>query len=369
MTYRNFHAVLTAVALSFILSSCIQSEALNTEADIESCTLPEGILIAEPIIENNRITLIVNPAADVTRLAINFTLTSGATIDPPNGTVRNFSEPQLYTITSEDGKWNKEYTIHCIKDGIRSTYDFEHYRLVTDATGKEYYEFYEVADTGEEQNIWASGNTGYKIVAAGKTADEYPTVSYENGMVGRGLKLKTRSTGSVGSLLKMPLAAGNLFIGSYSGSLNALTATRFGVPFTFVPTVLTGYYKYKAGDVFTNKAGNIIDDRTDTFDIYGILYETDDKVKYLNGTNSLTSPNLIAIARIADEDKMETDEWTHFALPFEILPGKEIDPDKLANSLYNVSIVFSSSIDGANFSGAVGSTLLIDEVELIHLEK
>ena len=32
---------------------------------------------------------------------------------------------------------------------------------------------------------------------------------------------------------------------------------------------------------------------------------------------------------------------------------------------YKLGIVFSSSVDGAYFRGAVGSTLYIDEVELI----
>ena len=36
----------------------------------------------------------------------------------------------------------------------------------------------------------------------------------------------------------------------------------------------------------------------------------------------------------------------------------------LANRGYNLTIVFSSSIDGATFEGAIGSTLKIDSVKL-----
>jgi len=365
--------ILMAIAiLCLIFNSCIKSEALNSEADIESCIIPEGILIAEPKIENDRITLMLNPAADVTNVPINFILTPGATIEPENGTTRDFSngEKYTYTVTSEDNKWKKIYTLNTSVSGIRTSYDFENYRFFIDkSSGKEvYYEFYEIAENGEEQNIWASGNPGFKFVASGKAPEDYPTVSYENGRTGRCLKLETRSTGSLGSAIKKPIAAGNLFIGSYGGELNALKATHFGVPFTFVPTGLTGYYKYKAGEVYKNETGTVIPDKKDNFDIYAIMYETDDKVKYLDGSNSLTSPNLVAIARISDDKKKETDTWTHFSLPFNMLPGKEIDPKKLANNQYNVSVVFSSSIEGATFSGAVGSTLFIDQVELIHLK-
>ena len=100
----------------------------------------------------------------------------------------------------------------------------------------------------------------------------------------------------------------------------------------------------------------------DTFDIYAILYETDDNVEYLDGTNSLTSPNIVMMARL--EDKKESDEWVPFSIPFILKPGKSIDMDILSSGKYNFSIVLSSSIEGAYFNGAVGSTLLVDEMEL-----
>ena len=133
----------------------------------------------------------------------------------------------------------------------------------------------------------------------------------------------------------MPIAAGNLFMGTFSVG-NALTdplkATMFGVPFEHIPTYLKGYYKYKAGEVYKDENGNIVKDKKDTWDIYAIFYETDEKTKTLDATNRFDHPNLISIARIE----------------------------------YNVAIVFSSSIEGDYFRGAVGSTLHIDEVELIH---
>lgn len=51
-------------------------------------------------------------------------------------------------------------------------------------------------------------------------------------------------------------------------------------------------------------------------------------MKYLDGFNGLTSPNLISVARISDQK--ETDEWMRFYIPFVAKPGKVIDKDKLA---------------------------------------
>ena len=107
-------------------------------------------------------------------------------------------------------------------------------------------------------------------------------------------------------------------------------------------------------------------DKKDTWDIYAIFYETDEKTKTLDATNRFDHPNLISIARIDEKDRKETDEWTEFYLPFVTKTGKTVDKDKLKAGKYNVAIVFSSSIEGDYFRGAVGSTLHIDEVELIH---
>ena len=164
----------------------------------------------------------------------------------------------------------------------------------------------------------------------------------------------------------MPIAAGNLFIGSFDVSnamSNPLKATKFGLPFRHVPTYLAGYYKYKAGDQFT-EGGKPVNGKRDICDIYAIMYETSESVPTLDGTNTFTSPNLVSTARI--NNAKETNEWTYFKLPFTTLPGKFIDKEKLRDGKYNIAIVFTSSLEGDHFNGAIGSTLLIDEAELIY---
>ena len=55
-------------------------------------------------------------------------------------------------------------------------------------------------------------------------------------------------------------------------------------------------------------------------------------------------------------------EWTPFEIPF--VYTKDVDLDLLEGNGYNLTVCFSSSIDGANFEGALGSTLLIDKVRI-----
>lgn len=347
--------------LSIILSTaCIRNEAPNAEADILSCTLPGVIMTTNPIINNNSVTLFVAPGTDLTILAPEFTLTPGAKIDPVGGTERDFHSAQKYTVTAADGFWKKLYSVSVIDTELATNYNFE-----DTLGGQKYYIFVE-RRAGKVVMQWASGNAGYALTGVPKTADDYPTFQITGGKDGKSLSLVTRSTGFFGQMVGMPIAAGNLFIGSFdvnNAMSNPLKATKFGLPFRHVPTYLAGYYKYKAGSQFT-EGGKPVNGKRDKCDIYAIMYETSETISTLDGTNAFTSPNLVSMARI--DDAKETDEWTYFKLPFTTLPGKFIDKEKLQEGKYNISIVFSSSLEGDHFNGAIGSNLQIDEAELIY---
>ncbi len=72
----------------------------------------------------------------------------------------------------------------------------------------------------------------------------------------------------------MPIAAGNLFIGSFDKAnalSDAMKATHFGFPFFYYPQTIRGFYKYKAGDKFTSN-GAVVEGRQDHCDIYGVFY-------------------------------------------------------------------------------------------------
>lgn len=360
MKFRN---LIVCLFLGFTVASCIQDEAPNAEADILTCTISDDILKREPILQNSNIIIMVKPGTDLQKLAPEFTLTPGATISPNSGSVLDFSkEPQEYTVTSQSGEWKKKYTVTITDTEISTIYHFENI--------KSDYSKYNIFIEESEDKVtmeWASGNEGFAITASGSPATDYPTVQSADGKVGKCAKLTTKSTGSIGAGFGMPIAAGNLFIGEFKLNItNPLKATKFGLPFYNVPTFLTGYYKYKAGDVFLEK-GKENPKLKDQCDIYAVFYDTDHNTITLDGTNTFTHPNIISIARV--DNPKETDSWTQFYIPFETKAGKYIDKEKLKAGEYNISIVFAASIDGAKFNGAVGSTLYIDEVELIYNNK
>lgn len=383
---------LTACLLMVVglLSSCIKEEALNTEADIESVTLA-GNVMNRPAAFGDAITeadgtrvypvmLYVAEGTDITHLAPVLTLTEGATVTPASGTVLDFTTPKDYIVTSQDGQWQRHYRITVATGGIsgqNTHFSFEHVRL--GGKGK-YHIFYEVDQYGAESWAWASGNPGFALTDANEDDPlNFPTFQGNDGVSGKCLTLITRRTGSLGALVNMPIASGNLFIGTFD-VLNALndplTSTLFGTQFEQVPIRLSGYYKYKAGETFYELDTSAPDKMRpvsglkDQCNIYGIFYESTEERPILDATDALAedNPQVISTAVIDQADAQETDEWTYFEIPFTYRPGKSVDPEKLAAGRYCLAIVFASSIRGDYFEGAPGSTLCIDEVDLTYEE-
>ena len=375
----NFKKWTTALMLALAVSSCIQDEALNSEAAIDACTGAD-VQLAHINSDSKEINIYVHKGANLAKQQLLFTLPDGATIKAdehsPNDILNNYdfsneSHSRTFTVTSEDGEWTATYTVKVVPAEMPETFHFED---LLPSAGTEYDIFYEF-EPGTSTNVsrvaqWSSGNPGYKLTGMTDNRTGYPTQQVTDGYRGNGLKLTTCDTGSFGAMVQMYIAAGNLFIGSFdlaNALKDPLRATKFGIQYYKRPIALKGYFKFKAGEVYTDE-GKVQKDMKDRFDIYAILYEANENSFMLDGSNSLTSENIVAKAQISEEAAVETDEWTAFELPFEPMNGKEINKSKLQNGKYKLSIVLSSSVKGAYFKGAVDSTLYVDELELISEE-
>lgn len=346
--------------ITFLLSSCIKPEELDTDADIIDAYIPPEYLTTDPIITNTSVEFRVKSNVDITKQAPTFTISKNASIDPINGTIRDYTQTQISTVTAQDPRWKKAYTITFNKDELSTIYSFNHAEL----TDKDrYYRFYTIGTTGNKVYDWASGNPGYVTVAGDKSPNEYPTTVGE-GINGQAAKLQTVYTSSFAAATGNPIAAGNLFLGSFKiNLLNTLKSTKFGLPYTGdLPKSVRAYYKYKPGPEVRNQDFKVVPNVVDSFDIYAILFESRSKDNFLYGDHDFKDPRNVAIARIPAKDRLATDTWREINFPFELVPGKTFDPKKE----YVLAIVMTSSIDGARFTGAIGSTLIVDNVELIY---
>ena len=383
----KFHKLFLLAALSCSLTSCFKDEPANAECDIEAawihfdnpgeCVWNLNDTIINVSSTTTDIRFEVRTGTDLTALAPEFKTTAGATITPKSGTVLDFSKaPVLYTVTSEDGAWHREYKVsiterrHTTNDTIN--FDFEDYYLYQEPnSSSRYYRWSDyLNEDGSQANNWATGNAGFKLTNYLAKPEDYPTIPLVNGGVsGDAVMLVTRKTGAIGAAYGKPIAAGNLFLGTFIGDnalLKPMEATQFGLPFDRTPIKFTGYYQYTPGKTFTNQDGNVVNGKVDAGDIYAVLYinhDADGNPFVLTGDNVLTSEQIVLLARVPNVEP--TDGWTYFELEFEKRNGKEIDLDLLNGFGYNLAVVFSSSVDGAYFQGAENSTLIIDNVRVI----
>ena len=374
-----------------MFTSCFKDEPLNAECDIEAVyfhlddplgtfyqlgdTMKTVMSVDDDVVFNVR----REPAADLSALEPHLVLTPGASVkstakssDATTGAVK-----WNYIIGSQDGQWSRTYNVSLVPTArtVQDTicYDFENFEL--DPREHKFYIWHDELADGTFGNNWATGNPGYRMSMGNSPADQYPSVPIANGYEGHGVKLTTMSTGLFGVMANMRLAAGNLFLGKFdvdSALTNAMRATCMGIPFDRKPMKLQGYYKYTPGQVYQDKDAKPVPDKTDAADIYAVFYRNEETVTLSDGTtktravmlhgeDTKTNPNIVAIAQVGYVKP--TTEWTLFDVTFDYLG--DVDPDVLISRSYNLAIVFSSSVDGNHFQGAIGSQLCIDKVSVV----
>ena len=381
-SHRMSFAVVVAISLvmTTLCTSCFGDEPDGCEADIEVVTLhvssPEDFFFQATdsmqvvFSTDSVVTFAVRGGADVSALSPVLTLSTGATVEPASGSTHDFSQgPVIYTVTSEDGKWQRRYRVNVVPTMVTVTdtlrYDFEHYELET-ATQR-YYMWHNTLPDGSLGNDWATANAGYRISMSTAAPMDYPTTPLAQGYDGAAVCLMTRDTGPFGRMANKRLAAGNMFLGTFDIRIamsDHLHATRFGIPFTDRPDRFTGYYTFEPGPTVQDFYGNPIVSRTDSADVYAVFYRNHDAAGnevVLYGDNVLTSEQIVAIAEL---DYVEpTTQWKAWNVKFEYL--EDVDEELLANRGYSLAIVFSSSSAGGSFTGAIGSRLCVDKVRLI----
>ncbi|MCQ2203971.1 MAG: PCMD domain-containing protein [Bacteroidales bacterium] len=344
----------------------------------------------------------LNVDADMTKIAPRFGLTKGAKIymvDADNKVIgdadkvaRDFSNGgQKYMVESANGQSHKIYTLSFNCNETSTQYHFNYVELNDPVKKPQYYTFSELDKNGEYLFGWCTANGGFGIAKSSSLPFDFPTYpcrGIENGPDTLGVALTTRLTGAFGKMMKMPLAAGNFFMGEFNIATalkNPRASTHFGIPFDKKPIQLRGWMSYQPSDKFQNEKslalyldangnetteaeGNVA--YPDSCDIYAVLYRNvDDEGNpyYLDGDNVPYSEYIVGKASLSGELKAGTNgEWRYFELDFDYDNfAMKFDKEVLAANGYSFAFVASSSAQGGFFRGAIGSTLKIDEIEVV----
>lgn len=366
------HTTLSLTLLSALIiyghSSCIKDEPLNREADIEDIIVEDNTFIDRSIAEDNTIELVLSGSAILSEIKPTITLSPGATVEPASGTTVDFSDGKqvVYTVTSQDKQYTKQYTVRVSE--IKSLkYDFDGWSMA----GTEKYPFPILTDPA-----WSNANTGVVLAIMMKAIDpdRYPTDKGVGEDVVKGAHSASLQTIEGGTILGKYYAifAGNLLRGDFSANMsNPLKSLKLGRNHPKElgkPALFKGYYKYTPGKVMTDKNGNEMVGKTDKFSMYAAIFRVtkgaEPKNEYLDGETILTSERVVARAEWDPTstkmvERAAVNGFTEFYIPFEYTGTLNYDEYD-----YRLTIVCSSSKDGNLYEGAVGSTLVVDELEI-----
>ncbi len=359
---REMKRFILFISSLILLTSCIQDDPLNQEADILIFSFPQEDLRVAATIYNDYVVVYPKRGVDLKNKSFSIEVTKGA--DWTQLAKSNPNDTLFYIkVQSENKQYSKTYSIVQITD-IPAIFDFENW-----VRPNSYYQ-YETPAVGTLQ--WYSSNNGAAIAwnKPDKPASDYliRRILYAGSTAA---ELRTmEGPGMVAGNKYIPCLAGSLFLGDFDvfmGLSNPLRSTKFGIPFNSgKPTKFSGYYSYTEGtDDFIKADGTKDPSRRDTCNIYATLYKIDANNQYLYGDNVTDSPNIIARAQINPDDINRTGAFTEFELDFDYDSfSMPFSYDELYNNQYKLAIVFASSRRGAYYEGRPGSCLIIDDIKV-----
>lgn len=344
----------------------------------------DSLVVGDVVIneESKTITFMVADTAKaeyLTALVPTIEVSDGATVTPASGVAQDFSNGKTvtYTVTAAGGNV-AEYKASIV--GKTAFYDFEDWKTVevkSEFDGSVQWT-YQLPVAG----AWSGADAALQLIPVmvptfdATQRSLLPTdEAYSGSKAAKVVTLDTEGAPSIfpGYSPSVPkVTSGSLFLGDFEvDAQKTLRSTRFGVPYSAKPIVVRGYYKYIPGEVYyrcddPEKSNEAVKDASlkDECAISAVLYEVSsyettedhDKDERLDGTNIYTSDKIVAMDVL---ESGATDGYVSFELNLEY--KQEFD----ATKLYRFAIICSSSKNGTTFSGAPGSTLYVDDIEVI----
>lgn len=224
-----------------------------------------------------------------------------------------------------------------------------------------------------ESKYWDSGNKGATTLsgnASVTTPDESIVAPGSTGK--RSMKLQSAFVG-LGTIGKF--AAGNAFVGNYITTIGTSGAQiGFGRPFTSRPTKLRGYLKYRPVAIDYTELDYVAKDQMDNAYIYISIGDWDYHSGAEGGSGDKEVPFLVDTSAKKFFDKSGKGVIAYGEMiQAEATPGEAMIPfeielkykDTTRKAQYLI-LVATSSRYGDYFTGGAGSTLWLDDLELVY---
>lgn len=379
--------------LGVFVISCSDDDIKSSENEIKEFALEEQIGNAK--FSGNKITVTVSDDAYLVKLnalaATKIEVSNYATVSPAVGEKQDFTSPVEYTVTAEDGSINV-YEVTVVRSAVDS-------KQVPNSSFDDWYEgksgtfTYPEIGEDEDDKTWGTGNAGAAFAINIGSDAGYPSEQVIEGDR-KAIKLETQNMGAIAA---GPLgggkgiAAGNVFTGEFDLAQVTNAHPIFGYPFTDTPSSFKIDYKYfPEAQLFNGVLDEV--DGEDALDMFVIL-ERRETVK--EGEEETQVVKRLGVGWYRSPEKQE--EWTTLDVEIKYAQGEApegledyqtkvlkygvdgditvTDPSEMGETLWgditkekptHIVAVFTSSYQGDYFIGAPGSTLYVDNFELVY---
>lgn len=182
MKLLNTLIILCMLVLSI---SCKKSESTKTnEANLLKVTFTSGTGTIDPL--TNKVIIKTPESTDISKMIPQFEISKNATIYPPSGVAIDFTNPVLFTITSEDKTKNYVFTVIIVKPIVKFTvYDCSNWSpasfkvLQANAVIKVYTSASDVGTT-KTYDVLTSDQNGLAILYGVRSTNYYYNVVKDN---------------------------------------------------------------------------------------------------------------------------------------------------------------------------------------------
>jgi len=343
------------------MTSCIKEDFFGLSESGAIKDIQVSNQAGKAIIDSDlhQVTIEMPPGVDISKSEIKLlVLSSFASSDKKTGDILDLTQNNTITVTSEKGTtttWTILSKLTSAEPQLENS-DFNKWYL----TPAGYYE----PGTDAGSTIWCTGNPGTNLLKL------YATTPLELNDQNYAVRMETLYNGKLSATFGAPISAGSIITGVFNPDnldpSNPQAAIDFGALFSGRPKSFVMKYSYKPGAENKDKNGDVLH-YSDKCDIYAFL-----EIREGNEIKRL------ATAWFRSETNVETLTDIEVEFTYGELDNTFPDYMKPPNGMYvtgdslnfmlpsHIVFVASSSFDGANFAGAVGSTLIIDDLELIY---
>lgn len=264
---------------------------------------------------------------------------------------------------------SKEYSLQELhyKEGVLTTsqtFDFTRWIEV----GKGAYRLPSIAPDEDAKNTyWASAsNQGYTLLSSSPT--DFPVVPLEVNGEAQGAVIRSIK-GFYFFGFGTNVIAGALYTGQVDTKhlvANPLESTLFGQPYSSgLPELVDFTYQYKAGEKVIHGQDKQVElPSEDRASVSAVFYEVTDDASYLNGQTLQTDPRIVAKGYVELAPTTPAGEWQSYRLHLQPVDEARYAAVDMAKKKYRLALVFSSSFRGAEYIGAVGSELRLQQVTI-----